>query len=58
MIILSIYCELFVMFIIIFDVFLFIIFINVMVYEDIIRYVCIIMKIIFIFVKVNKSKLM
>lgn len=58
MIILSIYCELFVMFIIIFNVFLFIIFINVMVYEDIIRYICIIMKIIFIFVKVNKSKLM
>lgn len=56
--IISIYCELFVMFIIIFNVFLFIIFINVMVYEDIIRYVCIIMKIIFIFVKVNKSKLM
>lgn len=56
--IISIYCELFVMFIIIFDVFLFIIFINVMVYEDIIRYICIIMKIIFIFVKVNKSKLM
>lgn len=56
--IISIYCELFVMFIIIFDVFLFIIFINVMVYEDIIRYVCLIMKIIFIFVKVNKSKLM
>lgn len=58
MISLSIYCELFVMFIIIFNVFLFIIFINVMVYEDIIRYICIIMKIIFIFVKVNKSKLM
>lgn len=56
--IISIYCELFVMFIIIFNVFLFIIFINVMVYEDIIRYICIIMKIIFIFVKVNKSKLM
>lgn len=56
--IISIYCELFVMFIIIFNVFLFIIFINVMVYEDIIRYVCLIMKIIFIFVKVNKSKLM
>lgn len=56
--IISIYCELFVMFIIIFNVFIFIIFINVMVYEDIIRYVCIIMKIIFIFVKVNKSKLM
>lgn len=56
--IISIYCELFVMFIIIFNVFLFIIFINVMVYENIIRYICIIMKIIFIFVKVNKSKLM
>lgn len=56
--IISIYCELFVMFIIIFKVFLFIIYINVMVYEDIIRYICIIMKIIFIFVKVNKSKLM
>lgn len=56
--IISIYCELFVMFIIIFNVFLFIIFINVMVYEDINRYICIIMKIIFIFVKVNKSKLM
>lgn len=56
--IISIYCELFVMFIIIFNVFIFIIFINVMVYEDIIRYICIIMKIIFIFVKVNKSKLM
>lgn len=56
--IISIYCELFVMFIIIFNVFLFIIFINVMVYEDIIKYICIIMKIIFIFVKVNKSKLM
>lgn len=56
--IISIYCELFVMFIIIFNVFLFIIFINVMVHEDIIRYICIIMKIIFIFVKVNKSKLM
>lgn len=56
--IISIYCELFVMFIIIFNVFLFIIFINVMVYEDIFRYICIIMKIIFIFVKVNKSKLM
>lgn len=56
--IISIYCELFVMFIIIFNVFLFIIFINVMVYEDIIRYICIIMKIIFIFVKENRSKLM
>lgn len=54
--IISIYCELFVMFIIIFNVFLFIIFINVMVYEDINRYICIIMKIIFIFVKVNKCR--
>lgn len=54
----STYRELFVMLIIIFDVFLSITFINAMVHEDTTRYACIIMKTIFIFVKVNKSKLM
>lgn len=54
----STYRELFVMLIIIFNVFIFITFINAMVHEDTTRYTCIIMKTIFIFVKVNKSKLM
>lgn len=54
----STYRELFVMLIIIFNVFLSITFINAMVHEDTTRYTCITMKTIFIFVKVNKSKLM